>query len=136
MKLITVLATLLLSTTVFATEIPAEKPVERGQINFGTIPYNSSRQQVFTLKNNGTEPITDISLKISGDFTMRHKCPTVLNAGESCKAKITLWVNRQGGHMGRFTVRTSAKDYMYDLYGYGEKPFEPPHIPIPNPPHP
>ena len=136
MKLITVLATLLLSVAVQATDIPAPKPVERGQINFGTIPYNSSRQQVFTLKNNGTEPITDISLKISGDFQMRHKCPTVLNAGQSCQAKITLWATRQGGHMGRFTVRTSVKDYMYDLYGYGDRPFEPPHVPIPNPPRP
>jgi len=136
MKLITVLATLLLSTAAFATDVPASKPVERGQINFGTIPHNSSRQQVFTLTNNGQEPITDISLKISGDFSMRHKCPKVLIAGQSCKAKITLWVTHQGGHMGRFTVLTSVKDYMYDLYGYGERPLEPPYIPIPNPPRP
>ena len=136
MKLITVLTTLLLSTVAFATEVPAEKPVERGQINFGTIPHNSSRTQVFTLSNKSEAPITDISLKISGDFTMRHNCPKVLNAGESCRAKVSLWATRQGGHMGRLTVRTSVKDYMYDLYGYGERPFEPPHIPIPNPPRP
>lgn len=136
MKLITVLTTLLLGATAFATEVPAEKPVERGQINFGTIPHNSSRQQVFTLTNNGQGQIADISLKINGDFSMRHNCPKVLEAGQSCRAKITLWVTRQGGHMGRFTVRTSVKDYMYELYGYGDRPFEPPHIPIPNPPRP
>lgn len=136
MKLTTILTILLLSTSAFATDVPASKPVERGQIDFGSIPNNSSRQQVFTLTNNSQEPITDITLKISGDFSMRHKCPKVLNAGESCKAKISLWVTRQGGHMGRFTVRTSVKDYIYDLYGYGERPFEPPHIPIPNPPRP
>lgn len=136
MKLITILITLLLSAGVFAAELPADKPVERGQINFGSVPHNSSRQQIFTLKNNGQEAITDISLKISGDFSMRHNCPKVLEPAQSCRAKITLWVTRQGGHMGRFTVRTSVKDYMYDLYGFGEKPFEPPHIPIPNPPRP
>lgn len=136
MKLMTLLTTLLLSTTAFAADVSADKPVERGTVDFGMIPHNSSCTQVFTLKNNSETPLTDISLKIRGDFSMRHNCPATLNTGESCRAKISLWVTRQGGHSGRLTIRTSAKDYIYDLYGYGDRPFEPPHIPIPNPPRP
>lgn len=138
MKLITVLTTLLLSTMAFAADFQKEKPVERGMIDFGNLPYNSSRTQVFTLANKSETPLTDISLKISGDFSMRHNCPKVLNKGQSCRAKVTLWVTREGGHRGRLVVLTSAKDYIYDLYGYGERDnFPPPYNPpFPNPPFP
>ncbi|AZZ35799.1 hypothetical protein CIK05_02940 [Bdellovibrio sp. qaytius] len=133
MKLITVLITLLLAMSAFAADIPSEKPVEHGQIDFGLIPHNGSRTQVFTLTNNSEAPLTDISLKTTGDFTMRHNCPKALNAGESCRAKISVWAMREGGLMGRFTVRTSAKDYLYNLYGQGDRdPFQNiPHPPIP-----
>lgn len=137
MKLITILTTLLLSTGTLAADVSADKPVERGTVDFGNIPHNSSRTQIFTLTNNSENPLTDIFLKIRGDFYMKHNCPATLNTGESCRAKISLWVTREGGHSGRLTIRTSAKDYIYDLYGYGERdPFPPIHPPILNPPRP
>lgn len=140
MKLITLLATTLLSISVFAaTEATApQKPVEKGYIDFGLVPYHGQRTQVLTLTNNTEEPLTDISLKINGDFYMQHNCPETLQPSEACKAKITFWATREGGHYGRLTVRTSAKDYLYDLYGYGDR--DPvghlPPPPIPNPPRP
>lgn len=138
MKLITVLATTLLSLTLFAADVPAPKPVEKGYIDFGLVPHGGSRTQILTLTNNSEEPLTDISAKISGDFSMKSKCPRVLQAGESCQAKIWFWATREGGHYGRLKVTTSAKDYHYDLYGYGDR--DPigniPQPPIPNPPRP
>lgn len=141
MKLITLLVTTLLSISVFATTpetVAPQKPVEKGYIDFGLVPYHGQRTQILTLTNNAEEPLTNISLKISGDFYMKHNCPSTLQADESCRAKITFWATREGGHYGRLMVRTSAKDYLYDLYGYGDR--DPlgniPNPPIPNPPRP
>lgn len=142
MKLITLVATTLLSASVFATEvvdIPASKPVEQGWIDFGSVPQNSSRTQVLTLTNNSSDKVlTDISAKISGDFSMKNKCPKTLQPGESCQAKIYFWATHFGGHYGRLNVTTSEKDYHYELYGYGERdPFgNIPNPPIPQPPRP
>lgn len=136
MKLITLLATTLLSLTVFATTQESEapqKPVEKGYIDFGLVPYHGQRTQILTLTNNSEEALTDISLKIGGDFYMKHNCPETLQPREACRAKITFWATREGGHYGRLKVRSAAKDYLYDLYGYGDRD---PLGTIPNPPRP
>lgn len=134
MKLITLLATtLLLSVSAYSAEAP-QKPVEKGHIDFGLVPYHGQRTQILTLTNNGQDPLTNISLKISGgDFYMKHNCPSTLQSNEACKAKITFWATREGGHYGRLKVTTSAKDYHYELYGYGGRD---PLNDIPNPPTP
>lgn len=137
MKLFSILTVLLLSTAAFGFDSIPEKPVEHGNIDFGWVPYNSSRTQTLTLTNNGENPITDISARISGDFSLRHNCPKELNVGESCRAKVSMWATRAGAHWGRLTVYTSVKDYIYNLSGTAERdPFPPNYPPIPNPPMP
>lgn len=135
MKITTLVASMLLSTSAFAVDIPASKPVEPGYINFGNVPYNSSRAQVLTLTNNGREPLTDISAKIAGyGFSLKNKCSSTLKPSESCRMKITFWPNSPGGYSGRLYVTTSAKDYNYELYGWAERDQFPPPPPFPNPP--
>ena len=138
MKLITLVVTALLSISVMAADVP-QKPVQKGHIDFGLVPYHGQRTQVLTLSNNSlTEPLTDISAKISGNFFLKHSCPTTLNAGESCHAHITFWATHQGYHVGRLTVRTSAMDYHYDLSGFGDRDplADLPKPPVPQPPRP
>lgn len=138
MKLITILATTLLSLSVFADNVSASKPVEKGYIDFGLVPFQGQRSQILTLTNNTNDSLTDISFKISGDFYLNSKCPQTLQVGQACQTKITFWATREGGHHGRLKVTTSVKDYLYDLYGYGDR--DPighlPPPPIPNPPRP
>lgn len=140
MRLMTLVAATLMCAPAFAqtleVDIPASKPVERGYMYFGSVPANSTSTQVLTLTNNGNEPLTGITAKITGyGFSMKNKCPSTLKAGESCKAKITFWPSSPGGYSGRLYVTTSVKDYDYDLSGYGERdPF--PQPPFPNPPIP
>jgi hypothetical protein len=137
MKLITLAATILFSLSTFAVDIPASKPVEQGYINFGNIPTNSARTQVLTLTNNSEEPLTGITAKISGyAFSLKNKCPSTLLKGESCKAKVTFWPSSPGGYSGRLYVTTSAKDYNFELYGWGERDQFPQPPPFPNPPIP
>lgn len=137
MKLITLLATTLFSLSALAVDIPASKPVEQGYIDFGTVTVNSASTQVLTLTNNSEEPLTGITAKISGNaFSLKNKCPSTLLKGESCKAKVTFWPNSQGGYSGRLYVTTSAKDYNFELYGWGERDQFPLPPPFPNPPFP
>lgn len=132
MKLMSFILTTVLSFSVFATE--------RSQLDFGLVPYNGQRTLTLTLTNNAEEPLTDISAKIRGPaFYLKHNCPSALNAGESCRAKITFWAIHEGYNTGRLTVETSAKNYIFELIGYADRDptadIPPPPVP-PMPPRP
>ena len=134
MKLSTVLATILLSVSALASDV-LSKPVQHEQMDFGLVPYYGQRTRVLTLTNNGERPLTDISVKSSGDFDSKHNCPSTLKKAESCQVKITFWAVREGVSYGRLLVRTSAMDYDYELSGYGGRDPSA-HLPPPPPPIP
>ena len=87
MKLITFLVATLLSLSTFATTEATvqQKPVEKGYIDFGRVPYQGQRTKILNLTNNTEEALTNIALKVNGDFYMQHNCPQTLQAHEGCQ---------------------------------------------------
>lgn len=130
MKLISFLATALLSVSAFAADVPTV----RNTLDFGLVPHNGQRTRVVTLTHQSETPLTLISAKMRGtDFYFKHNCPQTLNNGESCQAKITFWAAREGYAIGRLTVVTSETNYIFELSGYGDRD---PFANIPQPPIP
>jgi hypothetical protein len=121
MKLFSLLITALISISAFAAN-DVTVPTERGQLDFGLVPYMGARSQVLELTNNGDAAMQIHSAKIRGDaFYLKNNCPKVLEVGQTCSAKITFRGVRAGMHAGRLTVLTSVKNYIVDLYGTADK---------------
>lgn len=132
--LTTILTTISLSLSAAANEITiAAKPVEKGSIDFGLVPYGGERSQYLTLSNNSSKPLTNITFKINGGFQLKHNCSQTLQANQSCQIKITFWAAREGAYYGNLSIKTSTKDYLYNLSGIGGRD---PLNQVPQPPIP
>ena len=61
-----------------------------------------------TLINNGTAPVTGLTLMATGDYSVSLPCPAALAPGATCMAQITFTPSALGLRTGSVTVASSA----------------------------
>jgi hypothetical protein len=77
-------------------------------LSFGSIAVGSPASLSLTLSNNGTAPITGISLATTGDYAVTVPCAvTTLTAGGSCGVTVTFTPTRTGTDNATLTVDSS-----------------------------
>jgi hypothetical protein len=77
-------------------------------LSFGSIAVNSPASLSLTLSNNGSAPITGITLAITGDYEVTVPCPvTTLAAGGSCGITVTFTPSTTGARNGTLTITSS-----------------------------
>jgi len=77
-------------------------------LSFGSIAVGSPASLSLTLSNNGTAPITGISLATTGDYAVTVPCPvSTLAVGGSCGVTVTFTPTKLGTDNGTLTVTSS-----------------------------
>lgn len=150
MKLL--LATLLLSglfcslnsTQAFAEPInPINGPAAPGantvigELDFGTVPYQSSRTMAVHLSNSTTQNVTLIAWQLNAfSFFVTNNCPKTLAPKKSCRFNVTFQNSFSGLASGTLDIQTSDKNYRINLYAQGDQdPINNIPFPPPLPPH-
>ena len=81
--------------------------VAPGSLAFGSLVLGASANLTVTLTNNGTAPVSSLSLTASGDFSVSRPCPTSLASGAACTAQITFTPTTLGARTGSIIVRST-----------------------------
>jgi len=68
----------------------------------------TSSPKPFVVRNSGTGPLTNLSVSTTGDFAASSMCPTMLNAGASCKVDVTFTPTALGSRTGTVIVAGST----------------------------
>jgi hypothetical protein len=77
-------------------------------LSFGSIAVGSPASLSLTLSNNGTAPITGVSLAATGDYAVTVPCAvTTLAPGGSCGVTVTFTPTKTGTDNGTLTVTSS-----------------------------
>src|SRR5216684_1731944 len=82
-----------------------------GNLNLG----KSSAPKNVTVTNNGTTPITFLSITSDGDYTVTNTCGTTLNAGATCSMTITFSPTGSGKRTGRVTFNDTDPSNLQTL---------------------
>lgn len=88
---------------------------------FGRVWVNSSAYASYKLTNTGTVPLTFLRSTISGrDYSARHSCGGVLEAGAACHFEIRFSPFWEGTSYGRFILSfVENLDIVVDVHGEG-----------------
>ena len=82
--------------------------VAPGSLAFGSIVVGVPASLNVTLTNNGTAPITGLSLATMGDYAVSIPCPSAtLAAGASCVVQVTFTPTAIGARAGTLTITSS-----------------------------
>ncbi len=96
-----------LTVTLTGTGIQSRLTIAPSSLNFGSLVLGASANLSLTLANNGTAPISALTLTPAGDYSVSLPCPSTLLAGASCTAQVTFTPTALGARPGTLTVRSS-----------------------------
>jgi len=104
-----------------------------GQLDFGSVPYDSSQTMAVHLTNSTTQNVTLLSWKLNAfSFSVKNNCPKILAPKKSCRFNVTFTNSFGELASGTLDIKTSDKNYRIDLYAEGEQdPVN--NIPVPPP---
>ncbi len=101
-------STLPLSVSLTGIGTQSQLIVSPSSLAFGSIVVGSSANLTLNLSNNGSAPVTNLSLSVTGPFSLTAPCPTsAIAAGASCAAQITFTPTATGPQTGTLTVTSS-----------------------------
>jgi hypothetical protein len=94
-----------------------------GSLTFAIQPIGttSSAQQV-TLTNTGDQPLTQIIVVSTGDFTVVNNCGSSLQGHGSCAITVAFAPTRTGAETGAVTVADEFRNQTVSLSGTGQAP--------------
>jgi hypothetical protein len=82
-----------------------------GQQNVGT----TSDSKVVLLSNDGTLPVRNLDISISGDFLQTNVCPATLPPDATCTVSVSFKPNSQGQKTGTLTIASNATAVPYTV---------------------
>ena len=101
-------STLPLAVALTGIGVQSHMQILPASLSFGSIAVNAPASLSVTLSNNGSAPITGITLAITGDYAVTVPCPvTTLVAGSSCGVTVTFTPSTTGARDGTLTVTSS-----------------------------
>ena len=68
-----------------------------------------SPEMVAQLQNTGGFPLSIRALRVSGDFSLRHECPAVLQAGTACSVFVKFRPTAEGLRTGQLTLESDQR---------------------------
>ena len=90
-------------------------------LSFGTVQLGAtSSTQIVTLTNPGGEPLSVLSLAVSGDYSLANNtCATTLAGGASCTVAVGFTPTAAGSRAGAINIGSSAGSAAVSLSGTG-----------------
>lgn len=90
--------------------------------NFGQVPVNSVRSANFYLRSTGSGNLYLNRIDLYGQgFYGNANCPHVLPPGYQCNVWVQFRPWYQGSYSGQLIFRTSAGNFIVNLYGWGTR---------------
>ncbi len=105
-------------------------------VSFGSgVMGRPAESKEITLRNIGGADVTLLGMYITGDFSYKSDCPTVLPPAGTCKATISFQPSIPGARTGKFVVNSSDTPGTDEasLAGNGCRPFGPPNSRVSDP---
>jgi trimeric autotransporter adhesin len=101
-------STLPLTVALTGVGVQSHMQILPASLSFGSIAVNSPANLSLTLFNNGTAPITGVTLSATGDYAITVPCPvSTLAPGGSCGVTVTFTPSKTGADNGTLTVTSS-----------------------------
>ncbi|SFS16244.1 PapD-like protein [Granulicella pectinivorans] len=108
LSLSTSASTLPLTVTLAGVGTQGQLQIAPSTLNFGPIAIGASSNLSLILKNEGTAPVTNLSLSISGDYAVTVPCSTPsLAPGQSCNLTIMFTPSATGSRPSSLIVSSS-----------------------------
>ncbi len=105
-------------------------------VSFGSgVMGRPAESKEITLRNIGGADLTLLGMYITGDFSYKSDCPTVLPPAGTCKATISFQPSIPGARTGKFVVTSNATPSTDEasLAGNGCRPYGPPNSRVSDP---